>query len=308
MRKPRIDKMLMKKVVLAHPLPRVGLLIQGNSKLMRNPPRDYILGQSPRAARRLEIQDALFGDVSERLLDGLEIKPNQRVVEIGCGPGSFSWRILRRLGDGGVLVSVDSSAELLAQAAAKLAGIGSARFETKLADVAELGSWLDGAEVVVGRAVLHHVPMAEVMLGRLRARLPQEVRIGFIEPDFRSPVARVAYLEAMGRPELAPLRIWATAINHLYLANRISPDVGATLAQTLETAGYRNVRYEWAECPSDAVSLENMRMFYDEVKPRLETLAIMTGAEVDEQQRLLEELATDALPAVWGLFRVVAET
>lgn len=269
---------------------------------------DYILGQSPRAARRLQIQDALFGDVSERLLDGLDLKPNERVVEIGCGPGSFSWRILRRLGPDGILVSVDSSAELLAQASANLAGKGPARFETKLADVAELGSWLDGAEVVVGRAVLHHVPMAEVMLGRLRARLPRGVRVGFIEPDFRSPVARVAYLEATGRPELAPLRIWARAINQLYLANRISPDVGATLAQTLETAGFENVRCEWAECPSDAVSLENMRMFYDEVKARLDTLGIMTSAEVEEQQRLLESLAPETLPPVWGLFRVLART
>src|SRR5439155_25030857 len=78
----------------------------------------YVLGQSAAAARRLEIQDAHFADVSERLLDELALRPHERVVELGCGPGSFSRRVLRRLGKAGVLVGVDSSDGLLAQAGA----------------------------------------------------------------------------------------------------------------------------------------------------------------------------------------------
>ena len=81
----------------------------------------YILGQSQRAARRLEIQDGHFADASERLLDDLALRPQDRVVEIGCGPGGFSRRILRRLGAGGVLVGVDASEGLLTQAGAALA-------------------------------------------------------------------------------------------------------------------------------------------------------------------------------------------
>ena len=50
----------------------------------------YVLGQSARAARRLEIQDAHFAETSERLLDDLALKPQDRVVELGCGPGGFS--------------------------------------------------------------------------------------------------------------------------------------------------------------------------------------------------------------------------
>src|SRR5690242_2884941 len=121
----------------------------------------YVLGQSARAARRLEIQDAHFAELSERLLDDLALRPGDRVVELGCGPGGFSRRILRRLGPGGVLVGVDSSDGLLSQARAVLASLGPARFEPVLADVAPLGTWLEGADVVVGRAVLHHIPMAE---------------------------------------------------------------------------------------------------------------------------------------------------
>src|SRR6516165_4015360 len=122
--------------------------------------RDYVLGRSEAAARRLEVQDAHFAEASERLLDELALRPGDRVVELGCGPGAFSRRILRRLGAGGVLVGVDATEGLLAQARAALMAAGPSRFEPVTADVAESGPWLDGADVVVGRAVLHHIPMA----------------------------------------------------------------------------------------------------------------------------------------------------
>src|SRR5437899_10289869 len=125
--------------------------------------RDYVLGESERAARRLAIQDAHFGAVSERLIDDLAVRPGDRVVELGCGPGGFSRRILKRLGAGGVLVAVDSSQGLLTQAQANTAGISAARFDPVRADIAGLGPWLDGADVVLARTLLHHVPMVEIV-------------------------------------------------------------------------------------------------------------------------------------------------
>jgi ubiquinone/menaquinone biosynthesis C-methylase UbiE len=272
-----------------------------------NEGQGYVLGQSTRAARRLEIQDAHLAEMSERLLDMLALRPGDRVVEFGCGPGSFSHRILRRLGAAGVLVGVDSSAGLLNQASASLANRGPARFEAVRADVTELGPWLDNADVVVGRAVLHHVPMAEFLLGRLRTRLRPGTRLGFLEPDFRTPMARLAYLESTGRSELAPLRVWGMAINHLYEARRLSPDVGASLARSLDAAGYRNVRAEWSECRPDQMMIENMLMFYDEVADRLQALNILTADEIAQQRRLLPVLPVDALPPAWATHRVVCE-
>src|SRR5262249_33428766 len=113
--------------------------------------------------------------------------------------------------------------------------------------------------------------------------------------------------EAKGRPELAPLRIWAIAINQLYQVNRLSPDVGATLAQTLATAGYRNLRTRWSECRSDALMIENMLMFYEEVHDRLQAHGILTTGEIERQQRLLRSLDPVSLPAVWGIHHVVCE-
>jgi ubiquinone/menaquinone biosynthesis C-methylase UbiE len=269
--------------------------------------QEYVLGQSPQAARRLEIQDAHFAEPSEKLLDELALRPNDRVVELGCGAGSFSRRVLRRLGPGGILVGVDCTAGLLDQAQSLLASLGPARFTPVLADIAQLGSWLDAADVVVARTMLHHVPMVEFVLGRLRAALRPGTRVGFLEPDFRAPLARLAYLETTGRPELAPLHVWAVAINQLYQANRLSPDVGATLGRALELAGYRNVRADWSECRSDEMMVENMLMFYDEVRDRLGALGILSAGEIEEQQRLLRALAPGPLPAVWGIYRVACQ-
>jgi hypothetical protein len=177
-----------------------------------------------------------------------------------------------------------------------------------LDDVARLGDWLDRADVVVGRAVLHHLPMAEFMLGRLRQRLRRGTRVGFIEPDFRSPLGRLGHLEAADRPELVPLHTWSVAINELYLARRISPDVGASQARTLELAGYRSVRNDWTECRSDALMIENMIMFYEEVGPALQELGVLDLEAVARQQHLLSTLSPCSLPAVWGIHRVAAES
>jgi SAM-dependent methyltransferase len=268
-------------------------------------PNGYVLGQSAAAARRLEIQDRQFDGPSERLLDRLALRPTDRVVELGCGPGGLTRRILQRLGPDGVVVGVDASPGLLEQASAVVNADN--RFEPVAADVTTLGRWLDGADVVLGRAVLHHVPMAELLVGRLRARVRPGTRVGFVEPDFRSPAAGLAYLEATGHPEVAPLRVWLTAINDLYLARRLSPDVGATLGRAMESAGYRNVSVEWTEYPTDATVVENLILLYDEIRHPLAELGILTPAEVDEQQRLLRALPAAGRPAAWGMFVVAAE-
>lgn len=268
-------------------------------------PQEYVLGQSDRAAHRLEVQDAGFADVSERMLDEVGLRPGDRVAELGCGPGGLSRRILRRLGPGGVLVGVDSSEGLLAHARATLGG--AARFKAVQADLTDLGPWLDGADVVLGRAVLHHVPMAELLVGRLRARLRPGTRLGFVEPDFRTPLGRLAYLEANGRAELASLRTWGEVINRLYLARGLSPDVGASLARTAELAGYRQVRSGWLECGSDPQMVENLLLFYDEVRERIGELGIMTADEVARQQAALRALPAEGVPPAWAMHWVVCE-
>ena len=132
-------------------------------------------------------------------------------------------------------------------------------------------------------------------------------RLGFLEPDFRSLLGRLSYQEANGHPEYAALKVWATVINDLYSIRKISPSVGATLGQTLETAGFRNVRTAWYEFPTESMVIENMLMFYDEVGPTLASYGLLSMEENAEQQKLLKALLPGPHPGVWGMFRAVCE-
>ncbi|MBS0266327.1 MAG: methyltransferase domain-containing protein [Planctomycetes bacterium] len=267
---------------------------------------DYVLGRNAAAARRLAIQDAQFANVSEQLLDTIQLRPADRVVELGAGAGGFSRRILRRLGPGGVLVAVDFTTGLLDQARETVAGVSPARFEPVVADVSQPGPWLENADVVLGRTIVHHIPLAESWLGRLKTALRPGTRVGFIEPEFRTLLGRFSVLEASGHPELAVLRRWAEGISRFYQACGLSPEVGATLGWALRAAGFQQVHVEATECPTDATVIENLLLYYDEIRERYVQIGLMTSAEIDREQRLLRELPAGPLPAAWGIYQVSA--
>jgi cyclopropane fatty-acyl-phospholipid synthase-like methyltransferase len=59
-------------------------------------------------------------DLSPRLLaivEALPLKPGQRILEIGCGPGAMAREIARRIGDGHIL-AIDRSKTAIRQAIA----------------------------------------------------------------------------------------------------------------------------------------------------------------------------------------------
>ncbi|MCH7750424.1 MAG: methyltransferase domain-containing protein, partial [Acidobacteria bacterium] len=269
---------------------------------------NYALGSTTDAMRRLEIQDAQFAQVSEEMLDALALRSDDRVVELGIGAGALGRRIMRRLGPGGVLVGADYTQTFLDQATNNVSGISEAKFEPVLADIRQLGPWLEGADVVVGRTILHHIPLVETFLGTLHGIVRPGTRIGFIEPEFRALLGRLSALEAAGRSDVTPLGIWARGIARYYQACGLSPSIGAGLALTLESAGYRQVCCRFSECPTDRTVIENMLLFYDEVREKYELLDIMTGSEIDRNKQELASLSLVDLPAVWGNYCVTCVT
>jgi ubiquinone/menaquinone biosynthesis C-methylase UbiE len=82
--------------------------------------------------------------MSERLraiVDGLDIRPGDRVLEIGCGHGVAATMVCERL-DGGRLTAIDRSAKMIAAAARRntaYVDAGRAEFLVATLEEADLG-------------------------------------------------------------------------------------------------------------------------------------------------------------------------
>ena len=194
----------------------------------------------------------------------------------------------------GVVVGVDNSEGLLEQAKAALAQEGPGQFEAVHADVTTLGPWLDGADAVVGRAMLHHVPMAEQFLGRLRGRLRRGTQVGFIEPDFRSPQARIAWMVARPDGTGAAARLGDRDQPALQRQPHLPVRRGHAAGGRWICSSYGRTNSAWFECRSDSAMVENMRWFYAEVRDRLHEKGILRfAAEVDRQRQSAGGTADD---------------
>jgi cyclopropane fatty-acyl-phospholipid synthase-like methyltransferase len=81
----------------------------------------------------LELEDQLDevgGPPGQLAMDLLELRPGQRVVDLGCGSGRTTLELADRDGSGGEVVGVDISAEMLARGRERAArrGVGNVEF------------------------------------------------------------------------------------------------------------------------------------------------------------------------------------
>ena len=110
--------------------------------------------------------------MSERLraiVDGLEIRPGDRVLEIGCGHGVAATMVCERL-DGGMLTAIDRSAKMIDAAARRNAAhvaAGRAEFLVATLEEADLGERRFELIFAVRVGLFHHEPeRARELAGR----------------------------------------------------------------------------------------------------------------------------------------------
>lgn len=73
----------------------------------------YILGTAAVELQRLERQDGLWSEITERLWDTAGFGSGQSLLELGCGPGFSSMALAQRVGAQGHLLAWDRSAQFL---------------------------------------------------------------------------------------------------------------------------------------------------------------------------------------------------
>lgn len=65
---------------------------------------------------RQQLQDIVLAPVSAVLLDRAAVKPGEAVIDIGCGCGSTSFDLIKRVGPGGRVTGIDISEPMLNRA------------------------------------------------------------------------------------------------------------------------------------------------------------------------------------------------
>ncbi len=102
------------------------------------------------------------------VLDRLELRGDERVLDAGCGSGRVTRLLLERLPRGHV-IAVDASEQMLARAREELAGLG---VDLRLADLARL-RLAEGEQVdaVFSNATFHWVADHDALFGALAAAL-----------------------------------------------------------------------------------------------------------------------------------------
>jgi SAM-dependent methyltransferase len=159
------------------------------------------------------------------------LRPGMRLLDVGCGPGTITVDLARRVAPGEV-VGIDAVEEPLveARAAAAEAGVGSVSF--RVADGMAL-PWDDGTfDVVHAHQVLQHVPDPVGMLREMhRVTRPG----GFV-------AARDSdYAAFTWHPAIPALDEWSDLYHRVARASGGEPDAGRWLLAWAHAAGLTDV-------------------------------------------------------------------
>jgi trans-aconitate 2-methyltransferase len=145
-----------------------------------------------------QVSDPQF-EWGTEVLERLELRGDERVLDAGCGSGRVSERLLARIPDG-ELLAIDGSEAMIAEARQRLGE----RAEYMVADLAEL-EVEEPVDLVLSTATFHWILDHERLFARLRAALKPGGRL-VAQCGGEGNVAR--HTEAIARagalPEFAP--------------------------------------------------------------------------------------------------------
>ncbi|MDP6351205.1 MAG: methyltransferase domain-containing protein [Alphaproteobacteria bacterium] len=115
----------------------------------------YVLEPSPKEHDRLDLQGAIYRDITRHALIDGRLAPGMRVLDIGCGTGDLSRLAADIVGPSGTVLGVDRDAQAIAAARARTEELGPGNVSFA---VAEIGGDLAGGpfDALVGRFVLMH--------------------------------------------------------------------------------------------------------------------------------------------------------
>ncbi|MGW3038995.1 methyltransferase domain-containing protein [Kitasatospora sp. NPDC001159] len=161
-----------------------------------------------------------------------ELRPGQVLLDVGCGPGTITADLAELVGPTGRVVAVDTSAEVLEQAAGYVAERGLANVVFELADVHRLPCRDGEFDVVHAHQVLQH-------LGDPVSALREMRRVTV--PGGVVAVRDADYASMTWFPEAPALDRWLELYRRTARANGGEPDAGRRLLSWARAAGFTEV-------------------------------------------------------------------
>ncbi len=135
-------------------------------------------------------------------LDRVGIRPGERVLELGPGPGAFTVDAARRVGPQGRLIAVDIQPEMIALTEARVREAGLDNVETHVASAYGLPLEDDSVDRAFLVTVLPEILDQGRALAELRRVLKPggvlSISEGFSDPDYRFPCETLRTVEAAG--------------------------------------------------------------------------------------------------------------
>ncbi|MFJ6136206.1 methyltransferase domain-containing protein [Kitasatospora sp. NPDC092286] len=160
------------------------------------------------------------------------LRPGQALLDVGCGPGTITADLAELVGPGGRVVAVDTSAEVLEQAARYVAGRGLSNVVFEVADVHGL-PYADGEfDVVHAHQVLQHVTGPVAALREMRRVVAEDGVVAARDVD---------YATMTWYPEAPGLDRWLALYRRIARANGGEPDAGRRLLSWARQAGFSEV-------------------------------------------------------------------
>ena len=165
-----------------------------------------------------------------RTLEALDIQQGEAALDVGCGSGFLSEEFCRRVGDGGRVIAIDKSAEMVDAARARCAG--HTEFSAREGNVTLLEFSGQTFDLVACTQVLLYVADVEQAIKEMVRVLKPGGRLAILETDWRTAVMRTSH-EDLTR-----------AIYDAWDATVPSPNLPVRLKKLMQNAGIENIHVE----------------------------------------------------------------
>lgn len=141
----------------------------------------------------------------QKILVG-HIKPGQTVLDVGCGPGTFTIAMAKMVGESGKVIAVDVQEEMLQILKKKAAQHGlESRIVTHKSDPDRIGI-SEKVDFALAFYMVHEVPNAEAFLREIVSVLRPEGKLLVVEPKFHvSATAFEKTIEVALQAGLSPI-------------------------------------------------------------------------------------------------------